>query len=230
MAMSLLAGAAPMVASTVTGDAERGAELFRECKLCHQAGRGARHRIGPHLNSILDRAVGSIAGYRFSRAMRSAGESGLSWTRETLDAFLADPRAVVPRSRMSYAGMANSQDRADLVAYLARFSRRETDLPEAQATLSAAEVGIDPAILRIEGDPEYGAYLAGECTACHRLDGEYEGIPSIVGWPREEFVLTLHAYKRGLREHEVMEMTARRLSDEEIAALAAYFGNLGDNN
>ena len=71
--------------------------------------------------------------------------------------------------------------------------------------------------------PEYGAYLAGECTTCHRADGAVEGIPSIVGWPVSDFVLALQAYKHGKRVHPAMQLVASRLSDEEIAALAAHF-------
>lgn len=95
-------------------------------------------------------------------------------------------------------------------------------MPTAQGT----DHDIDPAILAIVGDPEYGAYLAGECTTCHQADGGADGIPSITQWPVEDFVVAMHAYKRKLRTHPVMQMMAGRLSDEEIAALAAYFKDL----
>ena len=83
---------------------------------------------------------------------------------------------------------------------------------------------IDPAILAIAGDRDYGEYLASECTTCHKADGADEGIPSITGWPAEDFVVAMHAYKTKAREHPVMQMMAGRLSDEEIASLAVYFG------
>lgn len=82
---------------------------------------------------------------------------------------------------------------------------------------------MDPALLAIEGDAEYGEYLSGECTACHQTSGDNDGIPSITGWPEENFVVAMHAYKSNQREHPVMQMIAGRLGDEEIAALAAYF-------
>jgi cytochrome c len=84
----------------------------------------------------------------------------------------------------------------------------------------------DPDILALDGDPAYGEYLSGECTTCHQASGEDAGIPSITGWPEEAFVLTMHAYKSGDRIHPVMQMVAERLGNEEIAALAAYFGSL----
>ncbi|MDD9738155.1 MAG: c-type cytochrome [Marinovum algicola] len=80
-------------------------------------------------------------------------------------------------------------------------------------------------ILAIEGDPEYGEYLSSECTTCHQASGS-DAIPAIVGWPQEAFVVALHGYKSGQRSHPAMQMIAGRLSDEEIAALAAYFGTL----
>ena len=78
-------------------------------------------------------------------------------------------------------------------------------------------------ILAIVGDAEYGEYLAGDCKGCHQADGSYDGIPSITGWESESFVWAMQSYKQKVRKHPVMQMLAGRLSDEEIAALAAYF-------
>jgi cytochrome c len=75
-------------------------------------------------------------------------------------------------------------------------------------------------------DPEYGEYLASECKTCHQISGANDGIPGISGWAQEDFVVAMHAYKRKLRPHPIMQMMAGRLSDVEIAALAAYFGDL----
>ncbi len=79
------------------------------------------------------------------------------------------------------------------------------------------------ALLALEGDREYGAYLAAECLTCHSADGEDRGIPGIAGWPREATITALYAYRIKAREHAAMRMIAGRLSDEEIAALALYF-------
>ena len=85
---------------------------------------------------------------------------------------------------------------------------------------------LSPEILAIEGDPDYGEYLASECQTCHQADGSDQGIPSVTGWPAEDFVVAMHAYKQKLRPHPVMQMMAGRLNEEEIAALAAYFATL----
>ena len=210
-------------------DAGRGKALFGQCKRCHQVGSGAEHRIGPHLNDVFGRAAGALADFRYSRAMRKAGAGGLVWNEETLDTFLTEPSALVPRSRMSFGGMAEAADRAELLAWLLGFSGAHTDQSAAEPTATPEEYGLDPKILTIQGDPEYGAYLAGECTTCHQTDGAAEGIPSITGWPLDDFVIALHAYKRGKRVHPVMQMVTGRLSDEEIAALAAHFHKAEDD-
>ncbi|MCE2483764.1 MAG: c-type cytochrome, partial [Alphaproteobacteria bacterium] len=119
-------------------------------------------------------------------------------------------------------------DRAKLLAWLRGFSGARSDLPPAEPTSTLAEYGLDPRLLAIEGDPEYGAYLAGECTTCHRPGGGEAGIPSITGWPHDDFVIALHAYRRGKRVHPAMQLVAGRLSDEEIAALAAHFHRAQD--
>ena len=201
---------------------------FKECKRCHQVGLGAKHRIGPHLNDIFGRIAGSLSGFRYSRSMRKAGENGLVWSGETLDAFLTDPRSFVPQSRMNIAGVQDSDARASLLALLSQFSSDDPELPMAEPTLTPEEYGLDPGLLTIQGDLEYGAYLASECTTCHQATGADDSIPSIAGWPTDEFVITMHAYKRGLRVHPVMQLVAGRLSDEEIASLAMHFRDIED--
>ena len=221
LAAALIAGLpADGARSAETG---RGKALYAQCKRCHQVGDGAKHRIGPQLNDLFGRAAGSLDDFRYSRAMRAAGSGGLVWTADTLDAFLANPRAVVPRTRMSFAGMKQEDDRAKLLDWLRGFSTARSGLPPAEPTATPEEYGLDPRLLAIRGDPEYGAYLAGECTTCHRPGGGEAAIPSITGWPLDDFVIALHAYKRGKRVHPAMQMVAGRLSDEEIAALAAHF-------
>jgi len=72
----------------------------------------------------------------------------------------------------------------------------------------------------------YGQHLSGECTTCHRIDGSDNGIPSIVGWPPEDFAATLGFYKDGARSNPAMVSVAQSLDDEQIQALAAFFGAL----
>ena len=80
--------------------------------------------------------------------------------------------------------------------------------------------------LEIKGDIEFGEYLASECTACHKASSGDNKIPVIAGRSVNDFIIALYSYKLKSRRSQVMEMVADRLSDEEIAALAAYFSSL----
>lgn len=75
-------------------------------------------------------------------------------------------------------------------------------------------------------DVAYGEYLASECVTCHRRDGQDKGIPAIIGWPADQFVAVLQAYKTRDRTNPVMQTIAGRLSDEEMASLAAFYETL----
>ena len=209
------------------GDAEAGAVLFKKnCASCHEIGEGAKNRIGPRLNGLFGRTAGTVEDVKYSPNMIRMGNDGLTWTARTLDAYIENPRALVSKTRMSFRGMADAQQRADVIAYLRDFSASPANIPEAAPTALPTDHDLDPAILALQGDPEYGEYLASECKTCHQSSGANDGIPGITGWPTEDFVVAMHAYKRKLRPHPVMQMMAGRLNDEEIAALAAYFKDL----
>lgn len=206
------------------GDPANGAELYEyECAACHQIGEGAEHRIGPQLNRIFDRRAGSLDFDGYSEALLRQGRDGLRWDFPRLDAYIANPRSLVSGTTMGYPGLDDEGERADLIAFIRAYSDRPQDIPEASPTAFAPEVVLPAEVLQIEGDAEYGEFLSANCTTCHQRSGQHEGIPGIVGWPEEDFVIAMHAYKLGLRPHQVMQSIAQRLDDEEIASLAAYF-------
>lgn len=213
-------------AAELIGDAERGERLFEQCTGCHQIGRDATNRVGPHLNGIFGRTAGALEGFRYSRSMERAFADGLIWDLRTLDAYIENPRALISGTRMSYRGMKDAQDRQDVLAWLRDNTANPQDIPESAPTAVMREVDLPDEVLNIVGDVAYGEYLASECLTCHKRDGGDDGIPSIVYWPEEDFVIAMHAYKRKLRPHPVMQMMAGRLNDEEIAALAAYFARI----
>lgn len=99
--------------SAADGDAARGAVVYERCQACHSL---ARNRTGPKHCGLLGRRAGSVAGFANSPALR---DSGIVWDRAALDAFIADPRALVPGTTMGYDGVKDAQQRADLIAYLA---------------------------------------------------------------------------------------------------------------
>ena len=223
--IAIIAGlvAGVMAGEARAADVEAGEKIFQSCKGCHQVGEGAGHRIGPHLNGLFGRRAASLEDFRYSKSFERAGAGGLEWHAETLDLFLENPKAMTSGTRMSFPGLKDREDRLNLIAYLRTFSDDPADIPEADPTADAVDHDLDPTILALKGDPEYGAYLSGECTTCHQAEGGDMGIPSIVLWPEADFVVAMHAYKTKKRQHPVMQMIAGRLGDEEIAALAAYF-------
>ncbi len=103
-------------------DAEDGEKVFARCKACHAVGEGAKHKVGPALNDLFGRVAGTVEGFKFSPAMHEAGEKGLVWNDETLHAYLAAPRSVVPGTKMAFAGLRKPDDIEDVIAYLKTFS------------------------------------------------------------------------------------------------------------
>jgi cytochrome c len=101
------------------GDAARGEARFQDCAACHKLDAGANN-VGPSLHGIFTRKAGELADFRYSPAMK---RSGIVWTPETLEQFIADPQAIVPGNRMPFAGIAGASDRADLIAYLTKASK-----------------------------------------------------------------------------------------------------------
>lgn len=226
IAAALFGGSQGAHAAELTGDPAAGEEIWQDCSGCHLVGPDAEDAVGPHLNGLFGRRAGSHEGYPYSEGLTRMGADGLFWDFETLDAYIENPLALVSGTRMSFPGLEDPQERADLMAFLRRYSDNPADIPEAPRTANPTDHGLDPEILALEGDAEYGEYLSSECTTCHQADGSAQGIPSITQWPEDAFVVAMHAYKRKLRPHQVMQMIAGRLNDEEIAALAAYFSSL----
>ena len=208
------------------GDAERGVKVFAKCKACHAVGPEAKSKVGPHLNEVFGRRAAGIEGFRYSKAMRRAGADGLHWTTQQLDRYVENPKSLVSGTRMAFRGIKDAEDRRNLLAFLRQFSASPANIPESEPTATPRDPDVDPAVLAIEGDPAYGEYLSSECLTCHQASGEDKGIPSIVGWPKADFVVAMQAYKSQARPHPTMRMIAGRLSDEEIASLAVYFESL----
>jgi len=208
-------------------DAKRGERVFKKCRSCHKVGEGATNRVGPQLNLLFQRTAGSVEGFKYSPSMLRAGADGLVWDHVSLDTYLENPKSLISKTRMNFRGLKDPGDRADVMAYLRQFSDNPANIPEASPTIVGTDHEVDPEILALQGDPEYGEYLSSECVSCHQIDGADSGIPSITNWPVEDFVIAMHAYKDKKRVHPVMQMMAGRLSAEEIAGLAAYFEKVG---
>ena len=99
-------------------DPVAGAAAFRKCASCHQVGPSARGGFGPHLNGVIGRRAGSTPDYKYSDAMKRAN---LVWNEKTLAAFLHDPSAVVPGTKMRFWGIRDERQIANLLAYLRQY-------------------------------------------------------------------------------------------------------------
>jgi cytochrome c2 len=116
-AMALLLAAAG--AARADGDAARGEKRFEECATCHSTQSGV-NGVGPSLHDVFGRKAGGLGDYRYSPAMK---RSGITWTPQALETFVADPQKAVPNNRMPFAGMPDAADRADLIAYLEKAAK-----------------------------------------------------------------------------------------------------------
>lgn len=103
------------------GDADAGAREYRACRSCHELDAG-KNGVGPSLHGVFGATAGQVEGFRYSEAMVA---SGIVWTAETLDAFIANPKDVIDGTSMGYRGLRNPDKRADLIAYLARETQAE---------------------------------------------------------------------------------------------------------
>jgi cytochrome c len=93
-------------------DALRGEQIYARCQACHAL---AYDRVGPRHCGLLGRRAGSIPGFAYSQAMK---DSHITWDEKTLDLFLAHPLKTVPGTTMTYDGVPDPRERADLIAYL----------------------------------------------------------------------------------------------------------------
>ncbi len=112
----VLLAAAPARAD---GDVARGEQRFVECAACHSVEQGVNN-VGPTLSGIFGRKAGALSDFRYSAAMK---RSGITWTAQTMDEFIADPQHVVPANRMPYAGLTEAGARADLIAFLQKAAK-----------------------------------------------------------------------------------------------------------
>ncbi|MDO9640675.1 MAG: c-type cytochrome [Pseudotabrizicola sp.] len=95
-------------------DAGAGEAVFAKCRACHRL--DGADGVGPHLDGIVDKAKAASDGYAYSATLM--GMAGETWTPENLYAFLQNPRGYAPGTKMAFAGLPRSDERANLIAYL----------------------------------------------------------------------------------------------------------------
>lgn len=102
-----------VVALVAAADAAKGEAVFKKCAACHKI--DGSNAVGPHLENVVNRPIGTVEGFAYSDPM--AGHGG-DWTPENLYHFLTKPSAFVPGTKMSFAGLPKADDRANVIAYL----------------------------------------------------------------------------------------------------------------
>ena len=108
-------------AALAEGDADKGKKIFNKCKACHAVGDGAKNKVGPTLNGVVDAPWGQVEGYKYSKALIEMGD-GKVWDEETLTAYLTKPKDVIPKGKMAFAGLRKEADLQNVIAYLAQYN------------------------------------------------------------------------------------------------------------
>ena len=123
----------PIAALLQTADATRGEAVFRKCAACHTVNQGGANGVGPNLYGVVGEAIASgRGGFAFSDALKSHGGN---WDWENLNAWLRSPRQFASGTKMTFAGLSNPQERADLLVYL---NAQGSNLPLPAAPAAAA--------------------------------------------------------------------------------------------
>lgn len=114
-AVVVAAAAALAPAARADGDPEAGKNKFKICTICHSIDP-AKKAIGPTLFGVFGRKSAAVEDYAYSDALKAADKT---WDAETLDAWLASPKTLVPGTKMVFPGLPKPEDRANVIAYLA---------------------------------------------------------------------------------------------------------------
>jgi cytochrome c len=122
------AAEAPIASLLPSASVQAGEQTAKECELCHNFGKGQGAKIGPDLYGVVGRKVASEPGFNYSDALKAKGGT---WTFDALNVWLTNPRADVPGTLMTFAGIDNEKQRANVIAYLNSNSDSPLPLPKA---------------------------------------------------------------------------------------------------
>jgi cytochrome c len=119
--------AAPIDGLLATASAERGAAVAKQCQACHNFEEGQGAKVGPLLHGVVGRKIASVPGFNYSPALKSKNGN---WDFNALNAWLSKPAAYAPGTTMTFAGLSNDKQRADVIVYLDSLSKNPS--PKAQ--------------------------------------------------------------------------------------------------
>ncbi|WP_397591923.1 c-type cytochrome [Sphingorhabdus sp.] len=136
------AAAVPIATLLATADIAKGEAVFKKCAACHTIAQGGANGIGPNLWASMGKAHGHVAGFAYSDALKSIPGN---WDWEGMDKWLANPKKYAPGTKMTFAGLGNPEERANLILYLnAQGSNLPLPTPPA-AEAPAADAAVDAA-------------------------------------------------------------------------------------
>jgi cytochrome c len=104
--------------ATLAQDIEKGEHSFNKCVPCHSIGPDAQNKIGPELNGLDGRHSGTAVNFSYSDANKN---SGIVWNEATFKQYIKNPQAMIPGTKMIFAGIKNEQEINDLWAYVSQF-------------------------------------------------------------------------------------------------------------
>jgi cytochrome c len=136
-------------------DATKGEQVFKKCAACHNADKGGANALGPNLWGVLGKPHGHVAGFAYSDALK--GKPG-NWDFASLSEWLANPKKYAPGTKMTFAGLSNPEDRANVIAFLNAHSDAPQPLPAAPAAAApgAAPVADPKAAEKAAAETEIG--------------------------------------------------------------------------
>jgi len=102
----------------LAGDVAAGEQSFKQCLVCHSIGVGAKNQVGPAQNGLDGRKAGSVPGFNYSDANKN---SGITWNEQTFKQYIKAPQAMIPGTKMTFAGIKDPQEADNLWAYLKQF-------------------------------------------------------------------------------------------------------------
>lgn len=127
----------PIANLLATADAAKGAEVFKKCTSCHNVANGGANGIGPNLWGIVGKGIAAHPGFAYSDVLKGKGGT---WTFDELNKWLTNPKSYASGTKMSFAGLANPQDRANVILYLnTQGSNLPLPTPEAAPAAAPAE-------------------------------------------------------------------------------------------
>ena len=131
----------PIEVYLAKADPAKGQQVFNKCMACHNAEKGGPNQLGPNLWGVLGEPIGQGKGFAFSDAI---AKKGGTWNWDNLSQWLTSPKTFAPGTKMTFAGLSNPQDRADVEAFLNSHSDSPLPLPKAPRRPSSRSNSISP--------------------------------------------------------------------------------------